>query len=259
MHHFAAALRDDHSSSPGLAAGIQQPTRGFILPGSLRHREGSALAFAKHSSSRASSPLLFGLAPRGVCHALDITAEAVGSYPTFSPLPASRTFEDVPKVFLRDITALRAAGGIVSVALSVNSSTGFSLCFFSPYLLPAAPSQTHCRSFTDSSLCYRPPGITRRIALHPQASRPKGFLCSRRVVSGLSSRPVRLRVPGQRSSSSPATPIISRDLPRFFGLFHRGYDYFALSSFSNSPSVSTVTPNSFALSYFDPGSVPTTT
>ena len=47
MHHFAAVLRDDHSSSPGLAAGIQQPTRGFILPGGLRHREGSALAFAK--------------------------------------------------------------------------------------------------------------------------------------------------------------------------------------------------------------------
>ncbi len=209
MHRFAAALRDDHSSSPGLAAGIQQPTRGFILPGSLRHREGSA--FAKHSSSRASSPLLFGLAPRGVCHALDITAEAVGSYPTFSPLPASRTFEDVPKVFLRDITGLRAAGGIVSVALSVNSSTGFSLCFFSPYLRRIA--KRTAEALTDSSLCYRPPGVTRRIALHPQASRPKGLLCSRRVVSGLSSRPVRLRVPGQRSSSSPATPIISRTPP----------------------------------------------
>ena len=181
----------------------------------------------------------------------------MGSYPTFSPLPASRTFEDVPKVFLRDITGLHAAGGIVSVALSVNSSTGFSLCFFSPYLRRIRKRTAEAR--TDSSLCYRPPGVTRHIALHPQASRPKGLLCSRRVVSGLSSRPVRLRVPGQRSSSSPATPIISRDLPRFFGLFRCGYDYFAPSSFSNSPSVNTVTPNSFALSYFDPGSVPTTT
>ena len=35
--------------------------------------------------------------------------------------------------------------------------------------------------------------------------------------------------------------------------------YLIPSSFSNSPSVSTVTPSSFALSYFDPGSVPTTT
>ena len=30
-------------------------------------------------------------------------------------------------------------------------------------------------------------------------------------------------------------------------------------SFSNSPSLKIVTPNSFAFSYFDPGSVPTTT
>jgi hypothetical protein len=40
------------------------------------------------SAGRVSPSLLFGLAPRGVCHAGDITAAAVGSYPTFSPLPA---------------------------------------------------------------------------------------------------------------------------------------------------------------------------
>ena len=176
--------------------------------------------------------------------------------PPFHPYPHRVPFEDVPKVFLRAITGLRAAGGIFSVALSVNSSTGFSLCFFfARTFLPACR-----RSFTDSSLCYRPPGVTRRIALHPQALRPKGILCSRRVVSGLSSRPVRLRVPGQRSSSSPATPIISRDSPLSSRLFPgRNADYFTPSSFSNSPSVSTGTPSSFALSYFDPGSVPTTT
>src|SRR6266404_4815161 len=39
------------------------------------------------SSSRAGSPLLFGLAPRGVFHAPDIATGTVGSYPTFSPLP----------------------------------------------------------------------------------------------------------------------------------------------------------------------------
>jgi hypothetical protein len=38
-------------------------------------------------SDRASPPLLFGLAPRGVYRASSITAGAVGSYPTFSPLP----------------------------------------------------------------------------------------------------------------------------------------------------------------------------
>ena len=41
----------------------------------------------RRSMSRASSPLLFGLAPRGVFRALAIANEAVGSYPTFSPLP----------------------------------------------------------------------------------------------------------------------------------------------------------------------------
>src|ERR1700730_3623561 len=39
------------------------------------------------SSSRAGSPLLFGLAPRGVFQAPDIATGTVGSYPTFSPLP----------------------------------------------------------------------------------------------------------------------------------------------------------------------------
>ena len=126
--------------------------------------------------------------------------------PPFHPYPHRVLFEDVPKVFLRAITGLRAAGGIFSVALSVNSSTGFSQCFFLGGVFLAASR----RSITDSSLCYRPPGVTRRIALHPQALRPKGILCSRRVVSGLSSRPVRLRVPGQRSSSPPAIPIIPR-------------------------------------------------
>ena len=48
--------------------------------------------------SRASSPLLFGLAPRGVFHALAIASEAVGSYPTFSPLPTVRALRDVSQV-----------------------------------------------------------------------------------------------------------------------------------------------------------------
>jgi hypothetical protein len=39
------------------------------------------------SASRAGSPLLFGLAPRGVFRASDVATGAVGSYPTFSPLP----------------------------------------------------------------------------------------------------------------------------------------------------------------------------
>ena len=44
---------------------------------------------------------LFGLAPRGVYRAFDVATEAVGSYPTISPLPRKR-------------------GGMFSVALSVG-------------------------------------------------------------------------------------------------------------------------------------------
>ena len=39
---------------------------------------------------RAASSLLFGLAPDGVYHAIDITIEAVSSYLTISPLPPLR-------------------------------------------------------------------------------------------------------------------------------------------------------------------------
>jgi len=63
--------------------------------------------------SRASSPLLFGLAPRGVFRALAIADEAVGSYPTFSPLPTTRAVWDVSQVSLRDATVLRSAGGLI--------------------------------------------------------------------------------------------------------------------------------------------------
>jgi len=48
--------------------------------------------------SRASSPLLFGLAPRGVFRAFAIASEAVGSYPTFSPLPTLPALRDVSQV-----------------------------------------------------------------------------------------------------------------------------------------------------------------
>jgi hypothetical protein len=39
------------------------------------------------SLERAAPPPLFGLAPRGVCHAGEITPTAVRSYRTISPLP----------------------------------------------------------------------------------------------------------------------------------------------------------------------------
>jgi hypothetical protein len=69
-----------------------------------------------HSTSRAGSPLLFGLAPRGVFRAPDVAIGAVGSYPTFSPLPRrdheavsankARYGKTSRRFFLRDVTEL---------------------------------------------------------------------------------------------------------------------------------------------------------
>lgn len=85
----------------------KRPARAAIIPlGHDSHRDSSSLpegfqstmacATVKRSAficmnacsvSRAGSPLLFGLAPRGVFRAPGVTTGAVGSYPTFSPLP----------------------------------------------------------------------------------------------------------------------------------------------------------------------------
>lgn len=54
-----------------------------------------------------SGNLLLDLAPSGVCPAFNITIEAVGSYPAFSPLPAEDGISPQP------------TGSIFSVALSV--------------------------------------------------------------------------------------------------------------------------------------------
>ena len=79
-----------------------RPTRGCDLAKRSRDSQGNSPSNKKRSqdlrpfkslsrffrpSSRASSSLLFGLAPRGVCRAPDIAIRTVGSYPTFSPLP----------------------------------------------------------------------------------------------------------------------------------------------------------------------------
>src|SRR5262249_18327086 len=98
------------------------------------------------------------------------------------------------------------------------------------------------------------PGVTWRVALYPSPN-PSGPTT---VVSGLSSRPVALRRPDQRSPGSPAVfDYIANCLA--VGSRSRYGAYFVPTNFSNSLSVKTGTPSSFALSYFDPGSEPTTT
>ena len=80
--------RDGHSSGTPVARRIKQPTRtaGPDRPGT------------------SPAPFLFGLAPGGVCRAVSVAGNAVRSYRTVSPLPAS------PK----------RTGGLFSVALSLG-------------------------------------------------------------------------------------------------------------------------------------------
>ncbi len=159
---------------------LQQPTRGFSIQRGFRRAERSAfLCRNADSAGRASPPLLFGLAPRGVCHAGDITAAAVGSYPTFSPLPAREP--------------CRHPEGFPSVCHRVTHRRRYFLC----------------GTFRDAVACATsPPGVTRRVTL----------LRMREVVSGLSSRQVRLRKPSQRSSSSSASHYYNASRMRTIGL-----------------------------------------
>lgn len=85
--------------APASRPGSSNLPEGSSFPATCATVKGALSLSRKHSSSRASSPLLFGLAPRGVCHALDIAAEAVGSYSTFSPLPTLRTIRRCPEGF----------------------------------------------------------------------------------------------------------------------------------------------------------------
>jgi len=63
---------------------------------SLPEGRSSSLFRVNLHTGWASPPLLFGLAPRGVFRAPDVATRAVGSYPTFSPLPNAPTDSGEP-------------------------------------------------------------------------------------------------------------------------------------------------------------------
>ncbi len=68
-------------------------TRSSDLPGGCGNHSTRLSAPDRHATTAwvwPRIPSLFGLAPCGVYHAFDLTAEAVRSYRTFSPLPAAR-------------------------------------------------------------------------------------------------------------------------------------------------------------------------
>jgi len=87
---LAPASRPGSSDLPEGSSFHAWRVAGLSTPLHIAQKRAPSLSRPR-STSRASSPLLFGLAPRGVCRASAITGGAVGSYPTFSPLPALPT------------------------------------------------------------------------------------------------------------------------------------------------------------------------
>jgi len=163
-------------------------------PGSLRDSsslpEGRRSHFFKcNHTGRAGPPLLFGLAPRGVFRAPGIADGAVGSYPTFSPLP---------NALCRNWQAPRFPA---SLPPRPKPHRRFIFCGTFRSRVPGA-------SLRPQNLKDRPPGVTRRVAPSWPA-----LASSPRPESGLSSRPGTHAGTGDHPAH-PLTAIIPR-MPDF--------------------------------------------
>ena len=150
--------RDGHSSGTPVTGRLARPTR-TIGPGNRPGRP------------RPPASSLFGLAPGGVYHAVPVAGDAVGSYPTLSPLPAR------PK----------PAGGLLSVALSLGSPP---------------PGVTRHRVSME-------PGLSSPASFRPVPERPSGRLvvlikaAFRPPSRGQAKRPPRQRTARPISSTRP--------------------------------------------------------
>ena len=166
------AQRGDHSSRSRIAPGLQQPTRGS---------ERAALSSSAHAGW-ASPPLLFGLAPRGVFRAPDITVGAVGSYPTFSPLPDALDRKRPASGFAEGRPPrCELTGGLIFCG-TFRSRDASANSHPSPLALPGA---LPCRSRPLRARCSRspdfPPAPTSRSRRSPGSSAKLNYSLSRRL------------------------------------------------------------------------------
>ena len=97
LFRIDCAYGGDHVSTAHVAISLQRPTRelrpGRPLPNVPTHPCSRRLPCEGKQVVR--RVLLFGLAPGDACPAIHVAADAVGSYPTISPLPRDRS-EDGP-------------------------------------------------------------------------------------------------------------------------------------------------------------------
>src|SRR5260370_14871827 len=145
----AVRARGDHSSSPGIATGIQQPTRGFSIDDGLPSycRQAPPRKELSLIEPGRLSPPIWPCTTRGFpcprCY-----HRSGGLLPHLFTLAKRREhFEDVSQVSLCDATALHSAGGLFSVALSVAPLQRRALARH-PQLRPLAlPGALPCQEF----------------------------------------------------------------------------------------------------------------
>lgn len=140
-------------------------------------------------ASWALSRRLFDLAPAGVCHATHVTVSAVGSYPTFSPLPTTCCRRSVFCGTVR--RADYARPGVTWQPCPMEPGLSSSGCSPRATVRPAAPRNITKLSLADHAV---PGGIVFTEQLHP---------CGRpllpRVQNPLHRRTIRLHSTDRRS------------------------------------------------------------
>ena len=189
----ATAQRGDHSSRSRIAPGLKQPTRGsqrFIFENETH-------------PGRASPPLLFGLAPRGVFRAPGITTGTVGSYPTFSPLPNALDQNRRVPGFSEDLPPrCKLTGGLFSVALSVAAPKA---CLRA--LRKATPwrYQARCPAVADSRYITSSPRLESGLSSRSPFIRRSGFRGAGDHPTHPPQSVYRCQVPGVRSRVLMAT------------------------------------------------------
>jgi hypothetical protein len=173
---------------------LNLPAAAIIPLGPGSHQDSSSLP--EGPNELGSSPLLFGLAPRGVYRASDVATGAVGSYPTVSPLPSIAAFNDP---LARTIFKTRQRFSFSRPPRRFAPAVYFLWHFPEP--TPRGPLSRTERRVSPLAL----PGA---LPFSPTRLLPRTFIqrhsALRTTVSGLSSRPAFLRSPAQRSPGLPA-------------------------------------------------------